>query len=77
MKTESKIDGRVKRSKKIRADVHQKLILSAIKIIEDDNGKSGVNISAAQLSKTSGVSTVTIYSYFPNLQVDLSLSILN
>ena len=77
MKTESKIDGRVKRSKKIRADVHQKLILSAIKIIEDDNGKNGVNVSAAQLSKISGVSTVTIYSHFPNLQVDLSLSILN
>ena len=47
------------------------------KISISDNGKNGVNISATQLSKTSGISTVTIYSHFPNLQVDLSLSILN
>ena len=77
MKTESKIDGRARRSKKIRHDVHQKLVLSAINILEHNDNKNGVNIPAAQLSKVSGVSTVTIYSHFPNLQVDLSLSILN
>ena len=77
MKTELKTDGRARRSKKIRHDVHQKLVLSAINILEHNDNRNGVSISAAQLSKASGVSTVTIYSHFPNLQVDLSLSILN
>ena len=76
MDEEKKIDGRSIRQKNIYDKAQQKLIKSAIEILQDPKlDKNSINVSL--IAENAGTSVATAYNHFPNNMVDVFGSIFN
>lgn len=76
MDEEKKIDGRSIRQKNIYDKAQQKLIKSAIELLQDPKlDKNSINVSL--IAENAGTSVATAYNHFPNNMVDVFGSIFN
>ncbi len=76
MTEEQKIDGRSLRQKNIYDEAQQKLIESAIELLQDAKlDKNLINVSL--IAKNAGTSVATAYNHFPNNMVDVYGAIFN
>ena len=76
MDKEGKIDGRSIRQKNIYDKAQQKLIKSAIELLQDPKlDKNSINVSL--IAENAGTSVATAYNHFPNNMVDVFGSIFN
>jgi AcrR family transcriptional regulator len=76
MSEEKKIDGRSLRQKNIYDEAQQKLIKSAIELLQDPKiDKDSINVSL--IAKNAGTSVATAYNHFPNNMVDVYGAIFN
>ena len=76
MDEEKKIDGRSIRQKNIYDKSQQKLIKSAIELLQDPKlDKNSINVSL--IAENAGTSVATAYNHFPNNMVDVFGSIFN
>ena len=76
MDEEKKIDGRSIRQKNIYDKAQQKLIKSAIELLQDPKlDKNTINVSL--IAENAGTSVATAYNHFPNNMVDVFGSIFN
>ena len=76
MAEEKKIDGRSLRQKNIYDKAQQKLIKSAIELLQDPKlDKNTINVSL--IAENAGTSVATAYNHFPNNMVDVFGSIFN
>ena len=76
MAEEKKIDGRSLRQKNIYDEAQQKLIKSAIELLQDPKiDKDSINVSL--IAKNAGTSVATAYNHFPNNMVDVYGAIFN
>ena len=76
MDEEKKIDGRSIRQKNIYDKAQQKLIKSAIELLQDPKlDKNSINVSL--IAENAGTSVATAYNHFPNNMVDVYGAIFN